>query len=277
MVICDLTSFASVRKADQTLSSKFSANGIDVLCNNAGVMAFDDIGTVDGYDIQVQTNHLSHFLLTSEIFTLLNTAAAQRGEARVVNMSSMARNGVTLDAKYYTKDSGGHLDGNGYCCFTGPNWARYAQTKMANVAFTYGLRDKLPADSKVKSLVAHPGGCATNLQVTSPGMDGCLSNCFGAMAMSLEDGTQGLLLACCAREVKTGEFYGPGPGAWSGNGPAVLMYEEKGATVEQREMLWKASEAAIGRGFFDASSSHLQAPATNEKQPEVSANEGKSQ
>lgn len=68
---CDLQNFDSVRQAAAALNAKFAAQGIDVLCNNAGVMALEDKATNDGYDLQMQTNHLSHFLLTREVFPLL--------------------------------------------------------------------------------------------------------------------------------------------------------------------------------------------------------------
>ena len=64
---------------------------IDVLCNNAGVMAMKDIATSDGYDVQMQVNHLSHFLLTKELLPLIKLAAESKGEARIVNHTSVAR------------------------------------------------------------------------------------------------------------------------------------------------------------------------------------------
>ena len=88
-VPCDLMDFDSVRAAGATLRKEFDA--IDVLVNNAGVMGVKDEATKDGYDVQMQTNHLSHFLLTSLAWPLLQKAAELRGEARVVQHSSGAR------------------------------------------------------------------------------------------------------------------------------------------------------------------------------------------
>lgn len=165
---CDLTSFASVQKAARALTSSFASTGIDVLCNNAGVMALADEATGDGFDVQMQTNHLSHFLLTREVFPLLEKAAELRGESRVVNHSSMAaRIGKPLDEKYLGKN-GGNLGGNGNSMiFGGARWLRYHQTKLANVVFTYALSDRLKAAGKdrIKVLCAAPGLAATNLQV----------------------------------------------------------------------------------------------------------------
>jgi len=117
---CDLQSFNSVREAAKQLLNETRANGLDVICNNAGVMALEDKATEDGYDVQMQTNHLSHFLLNKEIFPSLLKAVELRGEARIVNHSSLARKGPggILQAKYFGKN-GGNLGGNGSSMFFG--------------------------------------------------------------------------------------------------------------------------------------------------------------
>ena len=125
-VACDLQDLASVQAAASNLKSLFGSCGVDVLCNNAGVMALADQATKDGYDVQMQTNHLSHFLLTKELFPLLQKAASERGEARVVQHSSGGRKFPTteLDAKYLGKN-GGDLGGNGNSMFFGgARWER---------------------------------------------------------------------------------------------------------------------------------------------------------
>ena len=166
-IACDLQSFASVKKAAEEMAAKLGEVGLDALVNNAGVMALADIATGDGYDVQMQTNHLSHFLLTREVWPLLEKAAEVRGEARVVNHSSLARMGKVLDARYL-KRNGGALGGNGNSMlFGGARWLRYHQTKLANVVFTLALADKVAAagTSKIVVACAAPGLAATNLQV----------------------------------------------------------------------------------------------------------------
>eukprot|EP00951_Prasinocladus_malaysianus_P015497 scaffold118963_cov45-Prasinocladus_malaysianus.AAC.1 len=89
-------------------------------------MAMPDEATKDGYDIQMQTNHLSHFLLTKELFPLLEKAAERHGEARVVQMTSEARKmpSTPLKPEYFGKNSG-KLGGNGAgMFFNGPRWER---------------------------------------------------------------------------------------------------------------------------------------------------------
>jgi NAD(P)-dependent dehydrogenase (short-subunit alcohol dehydrogenase family) len=67
-------------------------------------MGMPDRATPDGFDVQMQSNHLSHFLLTSLVWPLLEVAATKRGEARVVNHSSGARLGAPLKASYLRKN-----------------------------------------------------------------------------------------------------------------------------------------------------------------------------
>merc|ERR1719201_1742155 len=123
----------------------------------------------------MQTNHLSHFLLTRLLFYLLEKKAEAKGEARVVNHSSVRAwvPGTRL-AKRYLGKNGGNLGGNGgrfAIPLVGPEWERYHQTKLANMVFTLALADKLEAaGSKVKSVVGHPGYAATNLQASSTGV-----------------------------------------------------------------------------------------------------------
>ena len=105
---CDLLSFASVRQAADAVKQKLSSNGLDVLCNNAGISTAPDQATVDGFDLQMQTNHFSHFLLTQQLWPLLLKAAALRAESRVVNHSSGCRHDrkQPFDLKYYGRSSG---------------------------------------------------------------------------------------------------------------------------------------------------------------------------
>ena len=122
---CDLQDFESVKKAVDTIKSKYDS--VDVLCNNAGIMAVDDKATKDGYDVQMQTNHLSHFLLSKGLYPLLQKAAELRGSARIVNHSSMARKGDILEEKYLGKN-GGNLGGSGGSMLnpsSSGNWVRY--------------------------------------------------------------------------------------------------------------------------------------------------------
>jgi len=250
-VDCDLMDFGSVRKATEIMTQSFPG-GIDVLCNNAGIMAVEDKATKDGYDTQMQTNHLSHFLLTKELFPLLDAAAKSRGEARIVNHSSSARKFPSnpLEAKYLGKN-GGNLGGNGNSfIFGGGRWQRYHQTKLANAVFTMALHDKLQArGSKVKALCAAPGLAATNLQVTTQADGGMVGAWFTRLVMwlfsqSAEDGTMPLLTCMAGPEALSGEFWEP-RGGLAGL-PAKIKPEPLFTDEASKAMLWAESGKAVG-------------------------------
>lgn len=257
-VECDLQSFSSVRSAAAKVR-ELCREGVDVLANNAGVMALGDIATEDGFDIQMQTNHLSHFLLTAELMPLLSLAAERTGDARIVNHSSVARMSPskTLQADHL-EQRGGQLGGDGSSLqnmmFRGPRWLRYNQSKLANAAFTAALHNKLQAaGSNVKALVAHPGFANTHLQQTSAkegGMGNLVTGVMMRFSQSQEDGAMGLLSGMCLTDAKSGQFYGPGAGATAMKGEAKpFALESYYDNAETRELLWAKSEEAIGQEF----------------------------
>jgi NAD(P)-dependent dehydrogenase (short-subunit alcohol dehydrogenase family) len=244
LIECDLQHFDSVRSAIDAIKSKYPV--IDVLVNNAGVMALKDIATDDGYDVQMQTNVISHFLLTKELYPLMTKSE----QARIVNHSSMARLGGPLKTKYF-EANGGKLGGDGTeeenNSFQGPRWSRYHQTKLANAAFTYGLKKRLDAAgiTHVLPLLAHPGLALTNLQVTTAadgGMDG--GSEFMNQAQTAEDGATGIIRAAMDPEAKSGDFYGPAAG-WKGFPdlltPEELLYDESNMRIN-----WEGCEKAVG-------------------------------
>ena len=250
-VECDCSDLDSVRAAAAKVRS--TCPSVDVLCNNAGVMALEDRATKQGFDVQMATNHLSHFLLTSLLLPALERAAAERGEARVVNHSSAARKfpSTPLQAKYLGPN-GGDLGGDSASMLCGgARWERYHQTKLANVVFTLGLHDRLAArDSKVKALVAAPGLAATNLQVTTHAAGGMGETWIMRFAQSAEDGTMPLLHCCTTPGLESGTMYEPsGMGAFAGP-PGIVKLEPICTNNESREMLWAESEKAIGGPFF---------------------------
>ena len=242
-VVCDLQDFESVRAATADIVARYDK--LDVLCNNAGVMALPDQATKDGYDVQMQTNCLSHFLLTKNLIDLL----AKSDDARVVSHTSMARLGGPIAARYFTK-AGGNLGGDGTAeesaSFSGPRWERYHQTKLANCTFTFELKRRLEASGKVnvKPMIAHPGLSRTNLQVTTAdtgGMD--IEGEFMGNAQSAEDGATGILRACADPEAVAGDFFGPK--GWTGF-PERLEVEPLLVDPENLRVSWDGFEAAVG-------------------------------
>mmetsp|Transcript_35072 Transcript_35072/g.72279 ORF Transcript_35072/g.72279 Transcript_35072/m.72279 type:complete len:353 (+) Transcript_35072:75-1133(+) len=253
-IACDLSDFESVRKAAAEV--KGAVTTLDVLCNNAGVMAFPDQATKDGYDIQMQTNHISHFLLTRELLPLLQkTASGPAGEARVVNHSSLAREGVKeLKPEYFGKN-GGNLGGDDPGFFMeGPRWVRYSQSKLANMLFTSGLHKRLQdAKSNVKSVAAAPGGAATDLVKNIPGGEKSLGWGFKIIApifrpffeQAAEDGTLPLLTCMYGQEVASGDFIEPAK--FGMYGPPKKTEPKPHCTSRDNErVLWNESSVAVG-------------------------------
>jgi NAD(P)-dependent dehydrogenase (short-subunit alcohol dehydrogenase family) len=243
-VACDLQDLESVRSAARTIASKFDV--LDVLCHNAGVMALPDQATKDGYDVQMQTNSISPFLLTKELFPLLRRSKS----ARVVNHTSMARKGTDHETKYFEK-RGGNLGGDGKpeesANFQGPRWERYHQSKLANCTFTYGLKQRLEARglSSVKVLIAHPGVARTGLQETSDKSGGMnVNHAIMLEAQTAEDGALGILRACADPEAQSGDFYGPEglTGFPSKLPPEPLLCDPKNIAI-----CWEGCEAAVGK------------------------------
>lgn len=241
LVTCDLLSFASVRAAAEQLRSELADTGLDVLCNNAGIAATKDEATEDGCDTQAQANHLSHFLLTAELWPLLEKAAGLHGEARVVHQTSGLRKGP-LERKYFEK-KGGDLGGDE------GRFPRYNQSKLANVAFTYALRDRTArAGSKVKCLVADPGTSKTSMGLSVVADGGApleWGKALWQMSQHVEDGAMGLLRCCVDDDVQSGGLYGPNGSV----GPANLQGEEAAADEAARDLLWQVSEEVTGASF----------------------------
>ena len=246
-VACDLQSFESVRDAGEQVRA-VAVGGLDVLCNNAGVMGLPDQATPDGCDVQMQTNHLSHFLLTSLVWPVLQRGAEARGRARVVSHSSGARRGPALKAEYLER-RGGHLGGDGFPGFG--KWRRYQQSKLANLLFSYALLERMPAEDQARGiqvLTAHPGPTNSGLKAKTGRaggtrmLDRAILNRTLKVAHSVEDGALGIIRASFDPAAQTGEFYGP---AGRGEpGPPVLMEPERDPASEK--ILWETSLATTG-------------------------------
>lgn len=244
---CDLQNFGSVRKAAGEIKTRYEA--VYCLANNAGIMATPDEATVDGYDTQMQTNHLSHFLLTAELLPLLEVAAEANGDARIVNHSSFGRLHTPndrLEEKYFGKN-GGNLGGNDIGMMKGGCFYRYFQTKLANSVFTYGLAEKLEAsNSKVRAICAHPGSSDTNLlDRMELGFFMKLMTKVMApfMMQTAEDGAMGLITGMIAPDAQSGVLYGPKDNSTKGKAVPVPAkpFETDRKSID---MLWRTSEEA---------------------------------
>ncbi|GAA0357339.1 oxidoreductase [Streptomyces blastmyceticus] len=194
----DLADLASVR----AFAAEFPDRRLDLLINNAGVMALPERKTVDGFEMQFGTNHLGHFALTGLLLPRLR--AAGRG-ARVVSVSSWLHFLGTVDPR----------DPNMEHRYR--RWAAYGRSKSANLLFVHELSRRLAAEgSPVLAAAAHPGYAATNLQTKGALMEerAWLERLFELLnrtvARSAEAGAVPTLYAATAPEVGQGDFFGPG-------------------------------------------------------------------
>lgn len=231
----DLSSLADIRRfADAVLAAH---PRIDVLMNNAGVMALPYRQTVDGFEMQFGTNHLGHFALTG---LLLERLLATPG-ARIVTVSSGAhRMGrIRFDDPHWQQ---------GY-----RKWPAYGQSKLANLLFAFELQRRLTAaGANGISVAAHPGYAATNLQAAGPRMVGSsflerimdLGNSLFAQSAAM--GALPQLYAAVAPEVRGGEYYGPsGVGELWGH-PRVVTSNARSRDPEAARRLWELSERMTG-------------------------------
>lgn len=237
-VTLDLASLNSVRSCADELRRR--CERLDVLINNAGVMAIPRRDTEDGFEMQFGTNHLGHFALTALLFPLLQSASG----SRVVTVSSLAHlfaiiNFANLHGRMFYE-----------------RWMAYGQSKLANLLFSYELDRRLRgANVDVLSIACHPGVASTNLGYASPRMLGSplgetlVQLYTSIIAQSAADGALPTLHAGFAAEVQGGDYIGPdGLGEMRGNPRKVSSsFMSRSQTIARQ--LWRISEEATGVQF----------------------------
>ena len=227
----DLASLDSVRAFAERFAA--SHDGLDLLINNAGVMAPPRRRTADGFELQFGTNHLGHFALTGLLLPLMEG----REDARVVTLSSpvhrMGRisfDNLNGDRRYF-------------------RWNAYGQSKLANLLFALELDRRLRASgSTVKSLAAHPGYAATNLQsAAAPLVDRLVMKVGNAViAQSAEMGALPTLYAATEPGLEGGTYVGP-DGLGEQRGHPTIVKPSRAARDEQTaRRLWEVSADLTG-------------------------------
>ena len=233
VVPLDLASLDSVRQAASRIASEHPT--LDILINNAGVMAVAEAQTADGFEMQFGVNHLGHWALTALLLKPLLDAPA----GRVVTVTSTAHHfGRGLDA------DNPHMKGK-Y-----KPWKAYYEAKLANFQFGLGLEEKLrKAGARAASLIAHPGLTDTDLQARSVEKNGDRTARFFHMlasktGMSPENGALPQLRAATDPTARGGEFYGP---LWGNNGPPVRKPVFRRVGLDKAvDKLWEVSERETG-------------------------------
>ncbi|MDT5068880.1 MAG: hypothetical protein QOK02_5035 [Mycobacterium sp.] len=220
----DLQDLASVRAFAEAVDT------VDVLVNNAGIMAVPYAQTVDGFESQIGTNHLGHFALTNLLLPKVTD--------RVVTVSSM----MHLLGKISLKDL--NWKSRPYSA-----WLAYGQSKLANLLFTKELQRRLDAaGSPVKSLAAHPGYSATNLQSHS---EGALAKLFTAgdqiLATDADFGARQTLYAV-SQDLPGNSYIGPKFAMRGPTGP-VAHRSPLARDANKAIALWELSEQLTGTTF----------------------------
>jgi NAD(P)-dependent dehydrogenase (short-subunit alcohol dehydrogenase family) len=233
-VAARLTGKVEVRHLDlaDLASVKAFAAGIDefaVLINNAGVMATPKRQTSDGFELQFGTNHLGHFALTCLL--------AGRITDRVVTMSSQAHRMGRVD-----------LDDLMWERRRYRRWGAYAQSKLANLLFTYELARRFAtAGSERLAVAAHPGYAATDLQTHTESMqDNVMKFSNQFIAQSAQMGALPALFAATAPDVANGAYFGPDGLLEQRGYPRVVSSSKRSHDATVASALWAVSEDLTG-------------------------------
>ncbi len=231
----DLSNLASVRTFAEAFRTQHRQ--LDVLCNNAGIMAIPYRRTVDGFEMQFGTNHLGHFALTGLLLDLLLGTSG----ARVVTVSSDAHHIGWMRFDDLQRERGYR------------KWLAYGQSKLANLLFAFELQRRADrTGAKLISVGCNPGYAATNLQSAGPRMQGsaALESLWGLsnrlFAVSAAQGSLPTLYAATAPGLRGGEYISPillGPGRGH---PAVHRGNPRAHDQQAAARLWEISEQLTG-------------------------------
>ena len=228
----DLASLASVRRFAEELPPE----RIDVLLNNAGVMAIAREETEDGFEKQLGTNHLGHFALTGLLLERLQGVR----DARVVTVSSTAHKTgrMSFDNLQGTRRYN--------------RWLAYGQSKLANLLFALELqRRAAAAGADLRSIACHPGYSATELQSHTPNPVERLAMGFLNRAVAQSDAMGALpsLYAATVPDVPGGSFIGPdGPAEMRGH-PVYVQPNGRARDEAAAQRLWDESERLTGVSY----------------------------
>lgn len=223
----DLADLASVR----TFCHELPGDRLDLLINNAGLMAVPYAETTDGFESQFGVNHLGHFALTG----LLLSRLLATPDARVITVSSMAHVASNIDIHDLNSRAGYR------------RWQAYARSKTANLLFTHELA-RLTEGLRFTAASVHPGYAAIELHTKGPRLSGrrvteqVVRWGGGLITATPELGAAATLYAATAPAVRPDSFTGPrfglrgGPAPswrapWARNGPAARLLWDASADL----------------------------------------------
>jgi NAD(P)-dependent dehydrogenase (short-subunit alcohol dehydrogenase family) len=228
LIPLDLASLASIRSAAADVSVRTPA--LDLLVDNAGVMAIPRAQTADGFEMQLGTNHLGHFALTGLLLPTLLAGS----DPRVVVVSSDAHKigRIRFEDLMGEKSYG--------------RWSAYGQSKLANLLFVRELDRR--AAGRFTAVGAHPGYAATNLQSNygNPVVDLFMKIGNRVIAQSDEAGAWPQLYAATMPDVKSGEYFGPSGMFGLRGAPHRDTPTRAASDDETARRLWEISEQLTG-------------------------------
>ncbi len=235
-MLLDLADLGVVREFCDKFVNRFEK--LDVLMNNAGVMAIPQSQTSDGFERQFGSNHLGHFALTGRLLPML--LATPR--SRVVSVTSMAANGsqIRFEDLMGTRRYG--------------RWTAYRQSKLANMLFGRELQRRLSeSGSDTISVVAHPGFSNSNLskgplQGASPVM-ALVEKTVKLICQPQADGALPQLYAATEADVRGDDYFGPSRVFQMRGAPRRVSYPKSGRDLDAAETLWKTSAELTGVHF----------------------------
>ncbi len=232
----DTSSLKSVRAFANEFLQHYQK--LDLLINNAGIMVPPYSLTEDGFESQLGTNYLGHFLLTGLLLGVLENAE----NSRVITLSSIAHKRGKIDFEDL------HFKKHNY-----KKWDAYGQSKLACLMFAYELDRRLKVKgSKIMSVASHPGVSLTNLWNYMPRGFSLISPLFNLfLSQSAEDGAKPTLLAGLDINVKGGEYFGPtGFNEMKGE-PGKVFSTLLSKNKEIAKKLWSVSEELTGINYLD--------------------------
>ena len=229
----DLADLESVKAFSDRLQS--TVDRLDILGNNAGLMAVDESKTVDGFETQFGVNHLGHFALTGLVLPLLLATPG----SRVVNHSSMGHRPGKM-----------HLDDLNYERHRYSRWPAYFQSKLANLLFSLELQRRLSlTNAATIALTAHPGGSRTDLGVEGSGLLNKALKPIGGFGQSAANGALPFVRACVDPAAKGGDFFGPRYLIFGS--PKLETPTKRARDGVVAKQLWTQSEALTGIRYLD--------------------------
>lgn len=235
----DLSDLSSIKRFAESFMNSFDK--LDILINNAGLMAIPYRKTRDGFEMQFAVNHLGHFALTGRLFKLMRSTPG----SRIVVLASSAEKMGKIDLTDLNREKRYR------------SWQAYFGSKLANMLFMLHLSQKLGLETyDMIAVAAHPGYSASNILEKGPAMKGRnwlvkaghLANRIAAQ--SAEMGALPTLYAATEEHIENGSYYGPGGFLGMRGYPARTSPRSKRITAKLMSELWKQSEVLTGVSFL---------------------------